>query len=105
MSEWERVAHCSGRWVGRGASVRGRGRGRLRTSDCGEARSEREPRASGMSEQEVTERELYFGIRRSRAFCHRISRPFHKAFRVLAFSARRRVAGATSCARYDFLLC
>lgn len=54
----------------------------------------------------VTElRAVCFGIQRSRAFCRQISRPFHKAFRVLAFSARRRVAGATSCARYDFLLC
>lgn len=53
----------------------------------------------------VRTRAFCFGIQLSRGICHRIFRPFHKAFRVLAVLARRRVAGATSCVRYDFLLC
>lgn len=36
---------------------------------------------------------------------HKFVRPFHKVFHVLTFLIRRRVAGATSCAHYDFLLC
>lgn len=57
-----------------------------------------------MSKESATEQAVCF-VQRSIGIFHRISRPFHKAFRVLAFSARRRVAGATSCVRYDFLLC
>lgn len=70
-----------------------------------QTKATRRERAGGMSEYRVSVTVLAFGIQQSLAICRQISRPFHKAFRVLAVSARRRVAGATSCVRYDFLLC